>query len=178
MYASAAVEAGAPIHGLACIAGWLHDTTSIAAFYGGDAGIAQRLERAVAACKRVHRGEPDSIVPAYAVGNDRAGMFIDMDYYANPARGRIRDWRNEMSPQTWAHWLTFDGLRAAARLDVPTLFVHGDECALPANVKRVYEAIRGEKRLVWHAGFQVDFYDRPDLVELAVAESHHHFRAL
>jgi alpha-beta hydrolase superfamily lysophospholipase len=176
MYASAAVERGAPIATLSCIAGWLHDTASLAAFYGGEAGVALRLTRATAACGRVLEGRPDSIVPAYDVGNDRAGMFIEMDYYASPARGRIPAWRNEMSEQTWAHWLTFDGMSAAARLAIPTLLVHGDECALPANVKRVYEQIRAEKRLVWHPGFQVDFYDRADLVELAVRESTEHFR--
>jgi pimeloyl-ACP methyl ester carboxylesterase len=176
MYAAAAVERGAPIASLSCIAGWLHDTASLAGFYGGETGIALRLDRAGAAVGRVAEGKPDSIVPAYDVGNDRAGMFIELDYYANPARGRIRAWRNEMSEQTWAHWLTFDGMSAAARLTAPTLFVHGDECALPENVKRVYEQIPAEKRLVWQGGFQADFYDRPDLVEIAVNESHRHFQ--
>jgi pimeloyl-ACP methyl ester carboxylesterase len=176
MYAAAAIERGAPIASLSCIAGWLHDTASLAEFYGGESGIALRIDRAVAAVSRVGEGKPDSIVPAYDVGNDRAGMFIDMDYYANPQRGRIPAWRNEMSEQTWAHWLTFDGMSAAARLTTPTLFVHGDECALPANVKRVYEQIPGEKRLVWQRGFQADFYDRSDLVELAVGESQRHFQ--
>jgi len=40
MYAGAAVEAGAPIGALASVAGWFHDTGSVAAFYGGAAGVA------------------------------------------------------------------------------------------------------------------------------------------
>ncbi len=176
MYAAAAVALGAPIATLACIAGWLHDTESIAGFYGGRPGVAMRLDRARDAVRRVLKGEPDSIVPAYEAGNDRAGMFFEMDYYANHARGNVSAWRNEMSEQTWAHWLTFDGIAAAARLAVPTLFVHGDECALPQNVKQVYGRIAVEKRLVWQPGFQADFYDRADLVELASGEAHRHFQ--
>jgi uncharacterized protein len=120
-------------------------------------------------------GQP-SMVPAYEEGNDRAGMFIHLDYYASPKRGRVPSWRNEMSEETWLHWLTFDGIFAAERLTLPTLFVHGDECALPENVRRIHDTMPGSKRLVWHPGFQVDYYDRPDLVELSVAEATAHFR--
>jgi pimeloyl-ACP methyl ester carboxylesterase len=176
MYASAAIELGAPIRSLACIAGWLHDAASVADFYGGAAGVAMRIRRAQEALRRVLDGKSDSLVPAYDEGNDRAGMFIHMDYYANPARGRIASWRNEMSEQTWVYWLTFNGLRAAEQLATPVLFVHGDDCALPDNVKRIYDRVRGPKKLLWHPGFQVDFYDRRDLVDLTVTEADQHFR--
>ena len=55
----------------------------------------------------------DRQVAAVEAGDDRAGMFIEMDYYANPSRGAIPLWRNEMTELTWQHWLTYDGLRAA-----------------------------------------------------------------
>jgi hypothetical protein len=35
----------------------------------------------------------------------------------------------------------------------------------------------GPKRLLWRVGAQIDFYDRPDLVALAVAAADEHFRA-
>ena len=171
MYAAAAVEAGAPIGALASVAGWFHDTESVAAFYGGAAGVAARLERARQAHEKFLATGELSLVPAYEEGNERAGMFIAMDYYANPARGRIPEWRNEMSELTWLYWLTFDGLSAAERLRVPTLFVHGDECVFPHHVQRIHERIEAPQRLSWHPGFQVDFYDRPDLVQLAVQAS-------
>jgi hypothetical protein len=117
------------------------------------------------------------MVPAYEEGNERAGMFFHLDYYANPARGAIPQWRNEMSEMTWLYWLTYDGLTSAQRLRVPTLFVHGDECALPENVKRIHSRMPGPGTLVWEKGFQVDFYDRPDLVGLAVKAADGHFRA-
>lgn len=79
-----------------------------------------------------------AIVPAYEEGNELAGMFIPLDYYAIPARGAILEWRNEMPEATWLYWLTYDRLTTAERVHVPTLFVHGDGCALPDNVKRIH----------------------------------------
>lgn len=167
MYAAAAVEAGAPIAALASIAGWLHDTGTVASFYGGRSGIATRLSAAARALESYRDSRVLVNVPAFEVGNERAGMFIPMDYYANPARGRVPEWPNLMSEISWTYWLTFDGLRAARKLRVPTLFVHGDECALPDNVRSLYARIQAPKHLVWHPGFQADYYDREDLVTLS-----------
>jgi uncharacterized protein len=176
MYAAAAVELGAPIAALSSVAGWLHDSASVAVFYGGEAGVAARLARAREALEQYLTAERMPMVPAYEEGNDAAGMFIHMDYYSNPSRGKVPAWRNEMSEITWAYWLTFDGLRAAEQLSIPTLFVHGDGCALPANVKRIHERLRAPKKLIWHPGFQVDFYDSPDLVDLSVSATDEMFR--
>jgi pimeloyl-ACP methyl ester carboxylesterase len=104
-------------------------------------------------------------------------MFIHHDYYQNPARGAIKQWRNEMAEMTWLYWLSYDWLTTAERLQVPTLFVHGDECALPDNVKRIHSRMPGPRTLVWEKGYQADFYDRPDLVGLAVKAVDEHFRA-
>ena len=45
-YALAAVATGAPIRALAAVAGWFHDSVTVAPFYGGGAGVRQRLRRA------------------------------------------------------------------------------------------------------------------------------------
>ena len=176
MYACAAIERGAPIGALASVAGWFHDTATVAPFYGGPAGIADRIGRATEAIARYRETGDLSLVPAYDEGNEQAGMFIHMDYYASPARGRLPAWDNTMSEISWLYWLTFDGLGAGRRLELPTLFVHGDECALPENLKQVHAGARGPKELVWQPGFQVDFYDRPDLVGLAVEAADAHYR--
>jgi uncharacterized protein len=176
MYAAAAIERGAPIAALSSVAGWFHDTASVAEYYGGEAGVAARLSRAREALEHYYATAETRMVPAYEEGNELAGMFIHLDYYANPARGRLPAWRNEMCEITWAHWLTFNGARAGARLTVPTLFVHGDDCALPANVRRIHENLRSPKKLIWHPGFQVDFYDNPDLVDLSGEATHEMFR--
>jgi hypothetical protein len=176
MYVAPAIECGAPIAALACIAGWFHDTASVAAFYGGAPGVSARIARARAARRLSEGGEGSTIVPAYEEGNERAGMSLRMDYYAKAARGRIPAWTNEMAEETWLYWLSFDGLRSAERSKTPTLFVHGDECALPQNVRRIHDRMPGPKQLVWHPGFQVDFYDRPDLVDMSITAADSHFQ--
>ena len=74
-----------------------------------------------------------------------------------------------MAEMTWVHWLTFDGLAAAARVTTPALFVHSDECVFPDHVRRVHASVQGSKELVWAKGTQTDFYDQPEQVETAVA---------
>jgi dienelactone hydrolase len=90
MYAAAAVEAGAPIGALASVAGWFHDAASVAPFYGGPAGVAARLERARQAHERFLATGELAMVPAYEEGNELAGMFIPMDYYAAGRRRALR----------------------------------------------------------------------------------------
>jgi fermentation-respiration switch protein FrsA (DUF1100 family) len=166
-YAAAAIVRGAPVRSFASVAGWFHDAATVAPYYGGATGLSARIARAA----------NPQIVPAYEEGNERAGMFINLDYYANPARGAVPQWRNEMSETTWLYWLTYDGITPAEKLSVPTLFVHGDECVLPENVRRIHSRMPSPGTLVWEKGFQVDFYDRADLVSLAVKAADEHFRA-
>jgi fermentation-respiration switch protein FrsA (DUF1100 family) len=177
-YALAAVAAGAPIRSFAAVAGWFHDTATVAPFYGDKPGVEERLRRADAAIERfVATGEVVT-VPAYSPGNDqashhrhpaaRAGMFIDMDYYANPARGAVPSWPNTMAEMSWQHWLTFDGLSAADRVTAPVLFVHSDGCVFPDTIRDLARRVRGPVEVAWGDGTQTDFYDQPDQVSFAV----------
>jgi hypothetical protein len=115
-------------------------------------------------------------VPAYDPEDERAGMAFPLDYYGDPARGAVPAWTNEMAELSWRPWLTFDGLAAAADVRVPTLFVHGDGCVLPDNVRRIAGALPGAGTR-WLDGEQTDFYDRPAQVDAAVAAADAHFRA-
>ena len=72
-----------------------------------------------------------------------------------------------MAEMSWLYWLMFDGLDAAAKVDTPTLFVHADGGAFPEHVRTVHSRLKGPKRLVWTEGNQIDFYDQPP--QLAVA---------
>jgi fermentation-respiration switch protein FrsA (DUF1100 family) len=175
-YALAAIADGAPIASFASVAGWFHDTASVAPFYGGAEGVAMRLDRGRSALdKYLGTGEVRT-VPAYENGNDRAGMFFELDYYASPGRGAVPAWTNAMAEFSWLYWLTFDGLSAAPRVSVPTLLVHSDDCVLPGNVKTVRDRLAGPSELVWAHGGQTDFYDQPDQVSLAVDAADRHFR--
>ena len=49
-----------------------------------------------------------------------------------------------------------------------SLFVHSDGCVFPEHVRQVHARVKGPKELVWAAGEQIDFYDRPEQVGAAV----------
>lgn len=168
-YALAALARGAPVGAFASVAGWYHDAASVAPFYGAAEGVAMRLGRARAALELYLRTGETRMVPAYADGDDRAGMFFPVPYYAERSRGAVPAWRNEMAEMSWLHWLTFDGLSAAGRVATPSLLVHSDGCVLPDHARQVHARLRGPKELVWSEGNQVDFYDLPDHVDRAMA---------
>lgn len=174
-YVLAALAEGAPIRSFASVAGWYHDLPSLAPFYGGQPGVARRLGRARDALETYGRHRELVLAPAYADGDERAGMHFRLDYYARPDRGAVPTWRNEMAEMTWFYWFTFDGLAAAGRVTTPTLFVHSDGCVFPDNVKQVYARVRGPKELVWTSGAQIDFYDQREQVAQALGAIHRWF---
>jgi hypothetical protein len=167
-YVLRAIARGAPISVFASVAGWFHNAETIALFYGGSSGVARRIALARDDVKAFLRSGPRTMARAYAPGDETAGMHFPLDYYANPTRGAITAWKNEMAPMSWAHWLTFDGLSAAPMNRIPSLMIHGPGCALPDNARRVYEQWKGPKHLEWTEGEQTDFYDRPLQVDRSV----------
>jgi uncharacterized protein len=176
-YALAAIARGARIRSFVSIAGWYHDAESVATFYGGAEGARLRIGRAREALETWAQSGDVIMVPAYRPGDDRAGMFFELDYYANPRRGAVPEWKNEMAEMSWLFWLTFDGLRSAREVNAPTLMVHSDGCVFPPHAKSVYAALEGPKRLEWTEGNQIDFYDQETQVARAVALAAPHFRA-
>ena len=176
-YGLAAIARGARIRSFASIAGWYHDAKSVAPFYGGAEGTALRLGRARQALDAWAKTGEVAMVPAYRPGDDRAGMHFELDYYANPRRGAVPEWKNEMAEMSWLFWLTFDGVRSAGEVHIPTLLVHGDGCVFPEHVRAVHAAIGGPKQLEWSEGSQIDFYDQEPLVNKALAAAIPHFKA-
>jgi uncharacterized protein len=175
-YALAAIARGARIRSFVSIAGWYHDAESVASFYGGVEGARLRIGRAREALESWAKSGEVTMVPAYRLGDDRAGMFFEADYYANPRRGAVPEWTNEMAEMSWLFWLTFDGVRSAEEVDVPTLMVHSDGCVFPDHAKAVHAALRGPKQAEWSKGSQLDFYDQEEQVTNAVLLAASHFR--
>jgi fermentation-respiration switch protein FrsA (DUF1100 family) len=176
-YALAAIARGARIRSFVSIAGWYHDAESVASFYGGEAGARLRIGRGREALENWAKSGSVTMVPAYRPGDDRAGMFFELDYYANPQRGAVPEWKNEMAEMSWLFWLTFDGVRSAVEVNAPTLMVHSDGCVFPDHAKAVHAALRGPKRIAWAEGSQIDFYDQDIQVTRAVELMAPHFRA-
>jgi uncharacterized protein len=147
----------------------------VAPLYGGEGGVRERLARAEPGAVSYAQGKEPPLVPAYAPGDDHAGMSMAMGYYASPERGNVPTWRNEMSELTWAHWLTYDAFAAAAGVQVPTLFVHSENAVLPNNVRSVTDRLGDLATLDWTDGEQTDFYDVPEQVDHAVDAAIAHF---
>jgi fermentation-respiration switch protein FrsA (DUF1100 family) len=167
-YAMAAAARGAKLRALASVAGWFHDAESVAPFYGGDDGVAMRLARANDAAVVFAATGNMPTVPAYAEGDDRAGMFIPLEYYSSPARGAIPAWANAMAEASWTYWLTFDGLRAASEVAIPAAFVHGAQAVFPDHIRVVSSAMRADVKQFWTEGDQIQFYDQPKQVTFAM----------
>lgn len=167
-YGLAALARGSRVARFISVAGWYHDTATVAPFYGGVEGVLRRLSAGRSALERYAATGVVETTPAYCAGDEAAAMFLDIDYYANPARGAVPSWKNEMATLSWVYWLLFDGLSAAQRVEVPSLMVHSDGCVLPDNARLVHERLRGPNRLVWSEGSQTDFYDQPAQVSVAV----------
>jgi hypothetical protein len=149
----------------------------VAPFYGGAEGTALRLGRARQAFEKWAQTGEVVMVPAYRPGDDRAGMFFELDYYGNPRRGAVPAWKNEMAEMSWLSWLTFDGVRSAGDVGVPTVIVHSDGCVFPDHVRAIHGALRGRKRLEWTEGNQIDFYDQEAQVRTSLAIVVPHLKA-
>jgi uncharacterized protein len=167
-YGLAALARGSRVARFISVAGWYHDTPTVAGFYGGSEGVAARLETARSALESYEKTGNVDVVPAYKAGDQEAAMFFELDYYGNARRGAVSAWKNEMATMSWFYWLTYDGLAAADRVETPALFVHSDGCVFPENVRTVHDRLRGPKQLVWAEGTQTDFYDQPTQVGVAV----------
>jgi uncharacterized protein len=176
-YALAAIARGARIRSFVSIAGWYHDAESVASFYGGAPGARLRIGRGREALENWAKSGDVMMVPAYRPGDDRAGMSFELDYYGNPRRGAVPEWKNEMAEMSWLFWLTFDGVRSAVEVKAPTLMVHSDGCVLPDHAKAVYAALKGPKQMEWAEGSQIDFYDQNAQVTKSVGRMVPHFRA-
>ena len=174
-YAMRAIAKGAEVAAFVSVAGWFHDTASVAPFYGGEDGVQMRLDRAAEALQVYRSTGEVRTVPAFEEGNDRAAMFLPLPYYATSDRGAVPKWTNEMAELSWLYWLTFDGLRAGTQVQVPTLFVHSDDCVLPDNVRTLAKRIPGAD-LAWGQGTQIDFYDQEPQVDFALTAAVKHFR--
>lgn len=175
-YTLGALARGLPVSAFVSVAGWFHDRASVAPFYGGTDGVAERLARAETATRAMVTGEEPTLVPAYAPGDDRAGMTLEMDYYANPGRGAVPTWRNEMSELSWGHWLSYDAFASVPGVRVPSLFVHSDDAVLPVNVRLIADRLGGLATLAWTDGGQTDFYDQSDQVGFAVEAAARHLQ--
>ncbi|MFJ9482783.1 alpha/beta hydrolase [Streptomyces mirabilis] len=160
------------IKGLTTIAGFLTDEDVFVATYGED-GMATRREQATAAKKKYEETGEATTITVYSETDKDAANYAPVqgayDYYTNESRGNVPQYKNELDVSSWTNWLAFDALSQASPVTTPTIVVHSDQSALPENAKRLYEAVQGEKELVWSDGNHFDYYDSPKQIDNAVA---------
>jgi uncharacterized protein len=173
-YMTGAIASGAKLESFATIAGWLHDTASLNALYGEETMQARINASREARAKFEASGEVVT-VPAQSETDRGAAMPFPPIYYGNPARGSIPQWENAFAVMSWEPWKAFDAIALAPKVQVPTLVVHGDNCALPANARAFFEKLAGPKELFWVQDGHLDLYDQPSSLTKAGSAVATHF---
>ena len=89
------------------------------------------------------------------------------EYYGT-SRGAVANYVNGFAVQSRAYTMTFDSLRSAERIAVPTLMVHSENALAPALARRFFSGLTCPHDEVWlPSQGQIDFYDDPWLVGAA-----------
>lgn len=160
------------------VAGWFQHPETTPMFYGGAEGVKRRIDLATAAMSKFQQDGQMDYVPAYDPNDQNAAMFFEVDYYADPKRGAVPQWKNLFAIASWLEWLqlkAIDGI--AEKITSPTLFIHSDNSVLPDNVRRFYSLVKGPKEMYWSAqGTQTDYYDQQPYVSKAAQIAAVHFR--
>ena len=77
------------VRSLALVAPWLHNRELVAPYYGGEAGVADRIDMSRAAAARYAETREVSYIPAISTTDESAAMFGPFDYYLDSQRGDI-----------------------------------------------------------------------------------------
>jgi fermentation-respiration switch protein FrsA (DUF1100 family) len=175
-YSLVAASEEKSVRAVVTVASWLHDAEAVKLFYGGEEGVEARIRASRNARKRYDETGKAVYVPAISTTDENAAMFGEYDYYLNPDRGAVEAWSSDrFATMSWEPWLTFDPMKSARKLTVPTLMIHSDGAVLPDYTKRYFDAIAtGEKKLHWveteiaSPFHQFSFYDQDAEVTLSV----------
>jgi uncharacterized protein len=149
------------------VASWLMTPETAKLFYGGDEGIKLHIEKAKAAKEKFINEGINQSVPAYDPNNMEAAMFFPVDYYAKPDRGAVPTWRNNFAEMSWEKWLTYDGIAASKKVEVPVLMIASEKQFLPDGTKEAFHNLSNKhKSLAWLNEFEhTDFYDNSKAIE-------------
>ncbi len=167
------------IKSIAMVAPWLHNKDIVRNLFGGEAGVAQRLEQAKIARQIYGENGIVSYIKLASNTDPTAALYAAdgaLDYYLNPKRGAVRHWGARFAVMAWTEWLQFDPISIAGKLTVPTRIITGDGTATPEGAKEFAARMRAPHDLVSLPGTQYDFYDNPRTVSSAAAAAIDHFR--
>jgi fermentation-respiration switch protein FrsA (DUF1100 family) len=175
MYVSAFAAEDARVGSLALVAPWLHDRRICEENYGGPEGIDAKKAAAAAARRRYEETGEVAYVPVVSGSDPDAAMPFDIDFYLNPERGGIAQWRNRFAVMAWPGWLDFDAVALAPKVAAQTLLVHSEDAAIPDGARRFYDGLAGQRKFLWTEGIQFDFYDQAPQVGFSADAAAEHF---
>jgi len=169
-YMAVAAAEDARIRSFVAIAPWMHDAALVNLIYGGEAAVQQKIAAGNAARSTFEQTGQVAYVPAISTTDPEAAMFGEFDYYLNSERGAIPAWGNQFAVMSWTEWLTFSPMPSAAKIQVPTLFVHSEAAAIPDGARQFFNQIStSEKQFVWlPERTQFDFYDQDTTVNPSI----------
>lgn len=158
------------INSLATVAAFLLSPDLNNAMFGEAEIVRRRSLGAQAKLKHEQTGEV-VIVPAYSTTDPTSINYNpkgSYDYYLNPSRGGVPQWKNEFAVMSYGAWLDINALAQAPAIKIPTIVVHSDGSAFPDQAKKFYDLLGGVKELAWGDGSHFDYYDRQAQVDFAV----------
>lgn len=183
MYALMATAETPSIKAVATTASWLHDAEAVTLFYGGEAGVQEKIKAAQRAKKHYAETGDIAYIKAISTTDSTAAMYGEFDYYLNPSRGAVKQWDpNQFALASWEDWLTLDPFPTAAQIQQPVLMIHSDGCVLPDYTKKYFEELQSsDKELLWvpttlaSPMHQFNFYDQEPEVSLAAEKTSNFF---
>jgi len=185
MYTLMAASEDDRIKSVVTAASWLHDAEAVKLFYGGEEGVNEKLAAAREAKKNYAENGEVEYIPTISTEDSMAAMYGPYDYYLNPERGAISEWRHDkFAVMSWEDWLTANPMTTAKNLQKPTLMIHSDGAVLPQYTKNYFENIAiDDKRLHWMETdlespyHQFSYYDQDNEVNESVGEASKWFKA-
>jgi uncharacterized protein len=170
-YMSYAAAQDKRIKTIVLIAPWLHNAELVETIYGSRPdGIKGLIKKSESDSNQfVTTGNSTHVLGA-STTDINAAMFTpssyNFDYYLNPEKGAIPEWKNNFALMSWKPWLTFDGVAAAKKIEQPVYIIHSESGAVPQGAKQYYSLLRGEKDIVWLNQYtQLDLYIVPQAVK-------------
>ena len=164
------------ISAIGFVAAWLHDGEAVKMVYGGEQGVANKIQAAQVAKEKYRTTGEVAYVPNISETDESAAMHGPFVYYLDKQRGAIPEWGKKFAVMSWEDWLTFNPLPSAPGITQPVLMIHSDDAVLPDYAKRFYKDLASsQKNLHWTKGGQFDFYDQDAQVDESIAELAKHF---
>lgn len=159
------------VKAFATIAAWLHDGEVVKLIYGGEEGVQTKIKQSQEAKKKFAETGEVTYIPTISTTDNTAAMVGEYDYYLNSNRGAVPQWSaDKFAVMSWEDWLNFNPMPVAKNIQVPTLMIHSDGAVLGDYVKRFFNDIPHQNKVLhWTEGTQFDFYDQPKQVTEAVA---------